>query len=318
MSGIHHFVPVLHRGDAVGRHTLRLRDATRARGVHSEIFVDTIDDDTAGETVAVLSYVDMAQPGDVVVYQFATASAMAPWLASPSRDPRGQLPQRHATRADGALGQPPRPRAAAGAGGPPPARAAHRAGGGGLGLQRGAPGRLRVRGHGGDLAVGRTRHRAHRRRGRAARRRCTTPWRALAGHRPGLAQQGPREHHRRPGGHPRPGQRRRHASHRRQAGDGFLRQRVAPLRGRARPGPRRTVRRSRQRCHRRRGLRQRGRAGRDVGARGFLRARRRGDVRRRTRRGLRSGCGSRGARRVGSPRRATRTRSRWLLPSRHS
>lgn len=81
MSGIHHFVPVLHRGDAVGRHTLRLREATRARGFHSEIFVDTVDGETAGETVPVLSYAEMAQPGDVVVYQFATASAMAPWLA---------------------------------------------------------------------------------------------------------------------------------------------------------------------------------------------------------------------------------------------
>ena len=84
MSGIHHFVPVLHRGDAVGRHTLRLREATRARGFPSEIFVDTVDDDTASETVPVLSYADMAQPGDVVVYQFATASAMAPWLAGRS------------------------------------------------------------------------------------------------------------------------------------------------------------------------------------------------------------------------------------------
>ncbi len=81
MSGIHHFVPVLHRGDAVGRHTLRLREATRARGFRSEIFVDTVDDDTVAETVPVLSYPESAEPGDVVVYQFATASAMAPWLA---------------------------------------------------------------------------------------------------------------------------------------------------------------------------------------------------------------------------------------------
>jgi L-malate glycosyltransferase len=81
VSGIHHFVPVLHRGDAVGRHTLRLRQATRRRGARSEIFVDTEDDDTASETLPVLSYPDRAEPGDVVVYQFATASAMAPWLA---------------------------------------------------------------------------------------------------------------------------------------------------------------------------------------------------------------------------------------------
>jgi glycosyltransferase involved in cell wall biosynthesis len=84
VSGVHHFVPVLHRGDAVGRHTLRLREATRARGFRSEIFVDTVDDDTVAETVPVLAYPESAQPGDVVVYQFATASAMAPWLVGRS------------------------------------------------------------------------------------------------------------------------------------------------------------------------------------------------------------------------------------------
>ena len=84
MSGIHHFVPVLHRGDAVGRHTLRLRDATRARGVASNIYVDIVDHDTAGETRPAVSYADDAERGDVVVYQFATASYMAPWLAGRS------------------------------------------------------------------------------------------------------------------------------------------------------------------------------------------------------------------------------------------
>jgi len=84
VSGIHHFVPVLHRGDAVGRHTLRLRDATRARGVASNIYVDIVDHDTAGETRPAVSYADDAERGDVVVYQFATASYMAPWLAGRS------------------------------------------------------------------------------------------------------------------------------------------------------------------------------------------------------------------------------------------
>jgi glycosyltransferase involved in cell wall biosynthesis len=81
VSAIHHLVPVVHRGDAVGRHTLRLRDATRARGYQSDIFVDTIDPDTRTETRSVLEYETEAAPGDVLVYQFATASAMAPWLA---------------------------------------------------------------------------------------------------------------------------------------------------------------------------------------------------------------------------------------------
>ena len=81
MSGVHHFVPVLHRGDAVGRHTLRLRDATRRRGLESNIFVDVVQDETAEETLPAISYADRAHRGDVVVYQFATASLMAPWLA---------------------------------------------------------------------------------------------------------------------------------------------------------------------------------------------------------------------------------------------
>jgi glycosyltransferase involved in cell wall biosynthesis len=72
----------LHRGDAVGRHTLRLRDATRRRGIESNIFVDVVQDETADETLPAISYTEQAQRGDVVVYQFATASLMAPWLAS--------------------------------------------------------------------------------------------------------------------------------------------------------------------------------------------------------------------------------------------
>ena len=71
----------MHRGDAVGRHTLRLRDATRARGFESHIYVDVVEDDTRDETLPVVHYAASAQPGDVVVYQFATASFMAPWLA---------------------------------------------------------------------------------------------------------------------------------------------------------------------------------------------------------------------------------------------
>jgi glycosyltransferase involved in cell wall biosynthesis len=81
VTAIHHFVPVVHRGDAVGRHTLRLRDAARARGIESDIFVDTLDPATTDETNPVLEYADRSRDGDVLVYQFATASPMASWLA---------------------------------------------------------------------------------------------------------------------------------------------------------------------------------------------------------------------------------------------
>jgi L-malate glycosyltransferase len=60
---------------------LRLRDATRARGFDSHIFVDVVEPDTRDETRPVLEYAGQARPGDIVVYQFATASPMAPWLA---------------------------------------------------------------------------------------------------------------------------------------------------------------------------------------------------------------------------------------------
>jgi glycosyltransferase involved in cell wall biosynthesis len=82
VSGIHQFVPVLHGGDAVGRHTLCLRDAIAARGIESRIYVDTAETRTRALTSPVLDYPAHAAAGDVLLYQFATASPMAPWLAT--------------------------------------------------------------------------------------------------------------------------------------------------------------------------------------------------------------------------------------------
>jgi glycosyltransferase involved in cell wall biosynthesis len=82
VSGIHQFVPVLHHGDAVGRHTLCLRDAIVAHGVESRIYVDTIEADTAAQTTPVVRYSAQADASDTLLYQFATASPMASWLAS--------------------------------------------------------------------------------------------------------------------------------------------------------------------------------------------------------------------------------------------
>ncbi len=82
MSGIHQFVPVLHGGDAVGRHTLGLRDAIVARGFESRIYVDTVEAGTSALTSPALAYPAEAHADDVVLYQFATASPMAAWLAA--------------------------------------------------------------------------------------------------------------------------------------------------------------------------------------------------------------------------------------------
>jgi len=82
MSGIHLFVPMLHRRDAVGEHTRALRDLLLADGVDCRIYIETPDPDTVDETRPYLDYVDEAQPGDVLVYQMATRSDMAGWLAA--------------------------------------------------------------------------------------------------------------------------------------------------------------------------------------------------------------------------------------------
>jgi L-malate glycosyltransferase len=82
VSGIHQFVPMLHRADAVGRHTLRLRDVMVARGIPSHIYVEMDDPETAAETRPFARYAEEADAGDVLVYQFATASALGPWLGA--------------------------------------------------------------------------------------------------------------------------------------------------------------------------------------------------------------------------------------------
>jgi glycosyltransferase involved in cell wall biosynthesis len=73
---------MLHRRDAVGRHTLHVRDQLVSRGIDSEIFVELVDPETEAETAPASRYPDRSRPGDVLLYQFATASELAPWLAA--------------------------------------------------------------------------------------------------------------------------------------------------------------------------------------------------------------------------------------------
>jgi len=80
VGGVHQFVPMLHVGDAVGKHTLAIRDGLRSRGVRSEVYVELDDPDTADQTRPASAYPEDARPGDVLVYQFATASALVDGL----------------------------------------------------------------------------------------------------------------------------------------------------------------------------------------------------------------------------------------------
>ncbi|HEX3840626.1 MAG TPA: glycosyltransferase family 4 protein [Acidimicrobiales bacterium] len=82
MSGVHQFVPMLHRYDAVGEHTRAFRHRLTEAGITSRIYTELPDPDTAEETRPYLAYPEEAEPGDVLVYQFATESVMARWLAA--------------------------------------------------------------------------------------------------------------------------------------------------------------------------------------------------------------------------------------------
>jgi len=84
MSAIHQFVPMLHLGDAVGRHAVAVRDELRRRGLDSDIFVEVVDPDTVAQSRMALEYLDAAVSTDVLCYQFATASELAPAFAAGS------------------------------------------------------------------------------------------------------------------------------------------------------------------------------------------------------------------------------------------
>ncbi|MGO9029268.1 MAG: glycosyltransferase family 4 protein [Acidimicrobiales bacterium] len=81
MSGIHQFVPMLHRHDAVGEHTRSLRDLLVAGGTTSRIYSELPDPGTVSETRPYRQYEADAEDGDILIYQFATESSMAGWLA---------------------------------------------------------------------------------------------------------------------------------------------------------------------------------------------------------------------------------------------
>jgi len=80
LSAVHQFVPMLHRGDAVGQHTLGVQAELASRGIESAIYVELDDPETAELTRPASSYPGDAGTGDVLVYQFATASDLAGWL----------------------------------------------------------------------------------------------------------------------------------------------------------------------------------------------------------------------------------------------
>lgn len=79
-AAVHQFVPALIPRDATGSHTLLLRTALRDAGWRSEIFTEATHDELLAESLPFTAYPPMAEPDDVLVYQFATSSAVADFL----------------------------------------------------------------------------------------------------------------------------------------------------------------------------------------------------------------------------------------------
>jgi glycosyltransferase involved in cell wall biosynthesis len=77
---IHQLIPMLHARDAVGNHTLALRDALRDNGVVSDIFVEHFDPNTKHETHLYTDLDVEEMVCNLYVYQVATASKMSRWL----------------------------------------------------------------------------------------------------------------------------------------------------------------------------------------------------------------------------------------------
>jgi L-malate glycosyltransferase len=71
---INQWVPAAHRGDAIGDSARRVRDSLRGRGLASDLYALTIDDDLRGDVLP-FERTD-AGTGDVTIFHFALPSAM--------------------------------------------------------------------------------------------------------------------------------------------------------------------------------------------------------------------------------------------------
>ena len=241
VSGVHHFVPVLHRGDAVGRHTLRLRDATRARGLELEHLRRRRPGRDRRGHAAGLGLSGRGRAGRRRRLPVRHRLADGALAGRSHRDAGRELPQRHPARAHGAVGPPPGPGP-----GPRPEDLAvlaprttlavadsaynetHLAEAGFAATAVVAPSAaLRVEP---IDAPGGARHRhATERRTEESQ---DTQTDHVARRRPGLAEQVPRARHRRPRRDPARRDPDRHAPHRRQAGHRRLRAGAPALRRR--------------------------------------------------------------------------------------
>lgn len=80
MTTVHQVIPVLAPHDAVGNHTLLVRDALREAGFTSEVFAELRLGDRTGVGMSLADYDAHAGEPDLVIYQSSTGSAVVDWL----------------------------------------------------------------------------------------------------------------------------------------------------------------------------------------------------------------------------------------------
>ncbi len=79
VDAVHQFVPWLHAHDAVGSHSLKVREALRSSGFRSEIFYEGAAPEAAGEGLHFSEYPAHAARS-VILYQMAVGSVLADYL----------------------------------------------------------------------------------------------------------------------------------------------------------------------------------------------------------------------------------------------
>ncbi|HET9732494.1 MAG TPA: glycosyltransferase [Acidimicrobiales bacterium] len=79
VTAVHQFVPVLLPGDATGNHTLQVRDALRAAGLESEIFVEAVPPELEHEVHLFGEFRAFAR-GSVLLYQMAVGCVLADFV----------------------------------------------------------------------------------------------------------------------------------------------------------------------------------------------------------------------------------------------
>jgi glycosyltransferase involved in cell wall biosynthesis len=80
VTTVHQIIPVLAPHDAVGNHTLQVRDALRDAGFESEVYAEHRYGDRRGIGQPLTDFPEQGPPPDLLIYQSSTGSSAVEWL----------------------------------------------------------------------------------------------------------------------------------------------------------------------------------------------------------------------------------------------